>query len=116
MNRETALQKDICAAVNRSGRARLLRNNVGFASKEKVIYGLGNGSPDLVGVLLPLPGSAARCFCIEVKTPGSKLRPDQLAWWRAAYRWGVLGGVAHSVEEAFALIDLAEAGIIKEVA
>ena len=89
--------------LNETGRVRLVRNNVGFDPENRVRYGLGNGSPDLVGTL-----RGGRCFCIETKTPKGRLSADQQAWWRAATRWGVLGGVARSVGEAMQLLEEAE--------
>lgn len=100
---ETALTRNIRLAVNRTGRARVVRNNVGLDSTRGVRYGLGNGSPDLCGAL-----RGGRAFCIEVKTASGKLRPEQEAWWRSARQWGVLGGVARSIAEAMALLDAAE--------
>lgn len=106
---ETTISKQIRIALNRTNRVRLLDNEVGFASHERVRYGLGNGSPDLVGVL-----RCGRVFCIEVKTPRAYRTPDhgcsadQLAWWRAAPLWGVLGGIADSVERALELLEAAE--------
>ena len=107
---ETTLSKQIRVALNRTGRVRLLDNEVGFASQERVRYGLGNGSPDLVGVVRPY----GRVFCIEVKTPAAYRRPhhglsaDQQAWWRASSHWGVTGGVADSVDRALELLEAAE--------
>lgn len=112
LNAETALSRNIRLALNRSGRCRLLDNEVGTgasASGSFVRYGLGNGSPDLVGVLRTTPPTL---FCIEVKMPGKHLNADQPAWWRSARAWGVLGGVAHSINEAMALLDLAESGVV----
>lgn len=104
MQAETALTRNIRLAVNRTGRARIVRNNVGVDSTRGVRYGLGNGSPDLCGAL-----RGGRAFCIEVKTRTGRLRPEQEAWWRSARQWGVLGGVARSVEEALTLLTEAEA-------
>jgi hypothetical protein len=50
------------------------------------------------------------CFAIEVKTPTGRIRPEQSAWFKAAYKWGVRGGVARSLDGAFRLLDEAEAG------
>lgn len=106
---ETTISKQIRMALNRTNRVRLVDNEVGFASNERVRYGLGNGSPDLVGVL-----RCGRVFCIEVKTPTAyrranhSLSADQQAWWRASSQWGVTGGVADSIDRALELLEAAE--------
>jgi hypothetical protein len=82
--RESQIQADIRAALNRDGRCRLLRNSVGFDHEKKVRYGLGVGSPDIIGVL------------------------RDGAWWVAAKKWGVQGGIATSVDEAMGLLEQAE--------
>lgn len=102
---ESAVQAQIRLQLNATGRCRLVRNNVGVNVEAGVRYGLGNGSPDLVGVL-----RGGRSFCIEVKrSKGGRVSPAQVAWWRAYRAWGGLGGVANSLEEAFRLLDEAEA-------
>lgn len=103
MNAETALCRNVRLALNRTGRVRVVRNNVGLDQTTGVRYGLGNGSPDLVGTLR---GGAS--FCLEIKTPRGRVSDDQEAWWRSARQWGVRGGIARSIEEAFALLAEAE--------
>lgn len=101
--RESAILAAIRAAINATGRARLVRNNVGLGQltdHSRIPYGLGRGSPDLVGTL-----RNGVCFCIEVKRPGGRLTDAQRAWWRAARAWGIRGGVARSVEDAMRLLD-----------
>ena len=106
---ETILSRNIRLTLNRTGRVRLLDNEVGMDQVTHTRYGLGNGSPDLVGAL-----RCGRVFAIEVKTPRAyagknhELSVAQLAWWRAAPNWGVLGGVACSVEQALELLERAE--------
>lgn len=102
---ERAIQNDIRAAINRTGRARLVRNNVGVDVQRGVRYGLNVGSPDLVGVL-----RSGRAFCIEVKAKDGRLRREQICWWRAAQSFGITGGVARSVPEAMDLLEAAERG------
>lgn len=106
---ETGLLRQIKHELNSSGRCRLLRNNVGVDTEQGIRFGLGNGSADLVGVLV-----GGHALAIEVKRPGSRpgtlLRPDQVSWWRAAYKWGVRGGVARSLPGAWRLLEEAEAG------
>lgn len=100
---ETAIMRDIRAALNNTGRVRLYRNNVGVDMERGIRYGMGNGSPDLIGWL-----RSGRAFAIEVKTPAGRLSADQKAWWVSARSWGVQGGVARSVSEALVLLDGAE--------
>ncbi len=101
-------------AVNRSGRARLARNNVGKAvpiaqlhmrPPPVVAFGLGLGSPDLVGAL-----RGGRSFCLEVKSRTGKLERAQRLWAAAARKMGVFVATARSVEEAMAALERAEAG------
>lgn len=101
---ETAIMKNIRAALNDTGRVLVTRNQIGYDPEHKVRYGLSVGSPDLVGVLIP----SGVAFCIEVKTPKGRASPEQLAWWKAWRRRGVRGGFARSVDEAMALLDEAE--------
>jgi hypothetical protein len=101
---ETDLMREIKHRLNETGRCRLLRNTVGVDVSRGVKYGYV-GSPDLWGVL-----PSGVCFAIEVKTPTGRIRPEQSAWFKAAYKWGVRGGVARSLDGAFRLLDEAEAG------
>lgn len=60
------------------------------------------GIPDLFGWIMPpnkLEGFPPRHFFIEVKRPGSKLRPAQTAWLESARADGVVCFVADSVEK-----------------
>lgn len=110
--RESKIQADIRKALNLDGRVRLLRNSVGFHDGKcqacghdtghRVRYGLGIGSPDLIGVLRD-----GRVFAIEVKAARGRESPEQVAWWVAARKWGVTGGTARSVAEAMALLNAA---------
>ena len=109
-NPETILAKNIMLYVNRLRdsadryRARLIRNRLGSDSLTRIPFGLGTGSPDLVGVL-----ASGRLFCVEVKMPKTGvIRESQKKWWRAAKLWKVTGGYARSKEEALELLGLAE--------
>lgn len=106
MNAETPLMRAIREAVTRTGRAALWRNNTGFASHERVRYGLGNGSADLVGMLVP----TGRFFALEIKTAKGKLEPDQRLWLEIVRRRGGFAACVHSVDEAFAALERAERG------
>ena len=106
---ETILSRNIRLALNRTARVRLVDNEVGMDQVTHTRYGLGKGSPDLVGVL-----RCGRIFAIEVKTPrayrtaDNGCSADQVAWWRAARKWGVTGGIADSIERALELLEAAE--------
>ncbi len=111
---ETKIQADIEAAIGAEPDLLLLRNSVGratFYSDEgkpyHVPYGLGVGSPDLVGLLrIELrPGVAvAVWFCLEVKAAEGALEPEQVkchAMWR---RFGALIYTVRSPDEARAAL------------
>lgn len=106
MNRETAIMRNIRTAINRTGRARVVRNTNGQDRLTFVVYGLGDGSPDLVGIL-----KSGRAIAIEVKTPIGSLRDDQKAWMRVFRKFGGFAAVACSVPEALAAITRAEEGL-----
>lgn len=77
-----------------------MRNNVGFDRERRVQYGLGVGSPDLIGCLIP----SGRMLAVEIKTPTGRVSPEQRAWhdaWRAR---GVLVWVLRSVDEAVSML------------
>ncbi len=95
---EKKIQDDVRKALNLDGRCRVTRYSVGFDAVNKVRYG-NVGWPDLIGVL-----RNGVAFCVEVKTPTGRVSPEQEAFWRAARKWGVRGGVARSVSEALTLL------------
>ena len=81
----------------------LYRNNVGAykdSTGRLVRYGLGIGSPDLVGFR-----KSDGVICgIEVKVPGKHASPEQQQFINIIKRHGGLAGVAHNVEEARKII------------
>lgn len=102
---EAEIQRQIEAAIGAEPDLLLLKNSVGLArhvSKDgkqfHVPYGLGKGSPDLVGML------CGRWFCIEVKVPGEDAEPEQAKCHEAWARFGAFIRVAHSVDEARAAL------------
>lgn len=101
--KETQIMRAIRHAVNQTGRARLVRNNVGVDIERGIKFGLGVGSADLVGML-----RGGRTFAIEVKTDVGRLSKEQQAWWRAFRAWGGLGGMARNEEQAMQLLEEAE--------
>ncbi|MDB4993660.1 MAG: hypothetical protein JWM74_1092 [Myxococcaceae bacterium] len=124
---EKKIQADIEADIGAERDLLLLRNSVGQAryvsDDNKVFYvpyGLGVGSPDLVGMLrmrgtvfvdgLTQPFSHACWFCLEVKQPGETAEPAQEkchAVWR---RFGAFIAVVTSVAEARAALERARRG------
>lgn len=123
---EKTIQSNIEADLGAEPDLLILRNSIGQAEyfnddgkSYRVPYGLGKGSPDLVGLLrieaLPSDGPwAARCvvptaiwFCLEVKVPGEEATSEQShvhAIWR---RFGAFVEVVHSVSEARAALERA---------
>lgn len=106
---ESPIQAEIEAALGAEPDLLLLRNTVGHVKyyDEKtgepryVTYGLGKGSPDLVGIL------GGRWFCLEIKVPGEEPDPHQEkchATWRA---FGAFVMAVHSVGEARSALALA---------
>lgn len=98
---EATIQKEIMAAIGAEKDLLLLRNNVGCLKDENlqwVRYGLGVGSPDLVGFLHS--ESHAKMVAFEVKRPGQKLSREQEETHEMWKRFGVRIAVVHSAKEA----------------
>ncbi len=100
---EKRLQDEIRAAVIRSGTAILWRNNVGFDMERRVRYGLGLGSPDVVGFLV----GSGRFVGLEVKTERGRLSSTQSQWLESARARGAMIGVVRSVPEALSFLGVA---------
>lgn len=111
---ETPIMNAALLALNRLPRVKAMRNNVGKledATGRWVTYGLGDGSPDIVGIItigterFPI----ACAFSIEIKRPGGYTKPDRLrlqeAWRRAAVKRGMLSELAFSADEAVAIVE-----------
>lgn len=107
---EKEIQRAVELAIGAEHDLLLMRNSVGLApyfdaktgKTWRVPYGLGVGSPDLVGILLV--GRLGVWLALEVKVPGEDATDEQAkvhAIWR---RFGAYVAVVHSVAEArFAL-------------
>ena len=100
---EKTIQAEIEAAIGAEPDFLLLRNAVGkatFYNDEGKAYhsafGLGTGSPDLVGIL----GPHGRWLCLEVKVPGEEAEPHQEVCHQQWRVFGALVYVVHSVDEA----------------
>jgi len=80
------LARELCPHC-RATAARILTTN-------RIVYGLGVGSPDLVGAV------NGYAFGLELKSPTGRVRPEQIAWRDAAIRRGVHVAIVRTVEEA----------------
>jgi hypothetical protein len=100
MSEETTVGRAIRARLNTMPGVRIWRNNTGFASKEKVVYGLATGSADYIGMI------DGMFFSLEVKThrKGSKLQPDQVLWAETVNRLGGFAACARDEDEAEAIV------------
>jgi VRR-NUC domain len=93
MTRESTIQDAIRVAL--APYAALWRNNVGVDVQRGIRYGLGVGSPDLIGI-----HPSGRFLGLEVKAPGGRISADQQRWHDYARSKGALVYVVRSVEEA----------------
>lgn len=101
---ESILQRNIEIAIGSEPDFLLLRNSVGRAQHINettgktfyVPYGLGVGSPDLVGVLAPW----GTFIGMEVKDPNGVVEPHQATSHELWRRFGAIVFVVRSVDEA----------------
>lgn len=111
--READVLRDVLRAFDGAADVRLWRNSVGTTEEwgagprgtvqaRHITYGLGPGSPDVVGVLTV--GGVGVWVGIEVKSPTGRVRPEQAAWLAAGAARGMVTGVARSVDDARAII------------
>lgn len=70
----------------------------------RVKFGLAVGSHDCIGFVLR--DGVAVFTSLEIKKPGGAIRPEQIAWMDMVKRFGGITGIAHSVEEARAVMGL----------
>jgi hypothetical protein len=95
------------------------RNNVGMLRDERgvpVRYGLCEGSADIIACVptslsctscgAPLP-PIGRFVGIEVKGPNTRTTPEQFAWSSLVERSHGTAGIAHSAEDAGAIVQRA---------
>jgi len=110
--RENEIQREILRALGHEQDLLLIRNNVGQAEyvdrttgrSQPVKYGLGVGSPDLIG-FLRVPGrDLAAVIAWEVKRPGEHPTAVQRACHEAWQRMGVRVAVVRSVDDARAAL------------
>ena len=101
INKETALQNKIIAALCQNGC--VARNHtVGqFFTKYGTIVNVGqHGESDIFGHRI----SDGKAIYIEVKLPGEEPRQDQEKFLNAMRAAGAIAGCAHSVEEALKIV------------
>jgi hypothetical protein len=109
--KETPLVKAIETALNRMPGVWAMRNNVGSLEDKHgrwVTFGLGTGSPDIVGAITLSPVGAlpvAVAFGLEVKTPHARnahpeVQAGQRAWRGLAERRGMQCAKVTSEAEA----------------
>lgn len=96
---ERHLMDSIRAALCAVEGVRVWRNNVGVDTMRGIRYGLGVGSPDLVGI------AWGRFVGLEVKTPTGRVSKEQTMWLDMVRRFGGVAGVARSVEDALAIVE-----------
>ncbi len=132
---EAAVEREVLRAVGALPRVLLLKNEVGFGHPRAVRYalqealskfgpaavatalsvldrhtirwGLGTGSPDLVGCV------DSRAGGLELKAPDGVVSEEQRQWHAAARRRGLFVGVVRSAEEAQAAIQRWRAGEVE---
>jgi hypothetical protein len=111
---EQELQQRIRLELGR-GPVRLWRNNVGALRDQRgqlVSYGLCRGSSDLIGLRRLTIGpehlgqSLAVFVAIEVKSERGRLAAEQQQFLEVVREFGGLAGVARSLPEASALLQL----------
>lgn len=112
---ESTAQAEILAALNRLPGVRVARNNVGRLQDRNgtwVAYGLGVGSPDIVGIYSagrvsgPRAVHVAAAFGVEVKSATGRVREEQALWHEAMRRRGLPTFVARSAEEAVRQVEV----------
>lgn len=71
----------------------------GVLMRNQLTYGLGVGSPDLVGSV------CGRFWGLELKSPTGYVEPDQRTWHAAARERGCVVDVARSLDEVAAAVE-----------
>ena len=111
---EQQTQQQIRLALSR-GPVRLWRNNTGTLYDRQgspVTFGLCKGSSDLIGLRSITIGpehvgqTMAVFAAVEVKSPTGRPTPDQQAFIDTVQALGGLAGIARSVDDAAAILQL----------
>lgn len=137
MTPEALVERDVLLAVGRDPAVLIAKNEVGvgyagavrFAlrttlepwgklaqqaveatlTRHRLTWGLGVGSPDLVGAVLAEPWPVPLLW--ELKSDQGRLSPEQLRWHAAARRRGLTVSTIRSVDEALAALEAAKLGL-----
>lgn len=98
---ETELMNTIRATLNRMPGVRFFRNNCGVARMHDraVVYGLGRGSGDLIGLV------NGRFVSLEVKTAQGRVQDDQMLWANAIKELGGYAAIVRSVKQAVDFVE-----------
>ena len=111
---EQQIQQEIRLQCGK-GPVRLWRNNTGRLMDRygrPVTFGLCPGSSDLIGLRQVVIGpehlgqTLAVFAAVEVKAPGGRASPEQLAFIAAINNLGGIAGIARSVDEANSILGL----------
>lgn len=115
MKSEIALQNEIRLAVGQLKDVRIFRNNVGLFKTQdgrNVQTGLCVGSSDLIGfqsvtITPDMVGQKVAIFtAIEVKTESGKVSPQQDKFIEMVARFGGIGAIVRSVDEAMTVLKI----------
>lgn len=114
---ESTLLAECREWANAQPDVRVWRNNVGKlqdANGRWVSYGLGIGSPDLIGVVrVPVfvVGEDARGIFLgaECKLVGARVSSEQEEWLMMIERFGGVAGIVRSVDDMRDLVERARA-------
>ena len=102
---EAVLQQEIRLALGQRQDIMLFRINVGkfrpLDGGARVIQSAPEGTPDLLGVMIP-----GRAIAIEVKAQRGKQRTVQVAWQNAWEKRGVIYILARSLEDVYKGLDI----------
>jgi hypothetical protein len=102
--REAEILQAVFSALVHSGRVICWRNNSGFGRTEngnKIRFGLGIGSADIVGLVRP----SGRFVGFEIKTLVGRLSAEQAAWHRVVADAGGAVFTVRSPAEALAALE-----------
>ncbi len=110
---ESRIQAQVRAVLSqRDATTRVWRNNVGggIVNGHWIDWGLQKGSSDLVGIHRhivtenDIGTDIGRFFCVEIKTPTGRMRPEQKKWIEVIKSFGGIAEICRSKEEAEELL------------